>query len=82
MNRHLIKEMRQALEYTYFVEEVTDDYILVSLLESDPDKPICYFKVFGIKCPDCGSFLLFDMDKDNCICSNNECLYHKFIAKA
>lgn len=80
MNRFQIKEMRDALEYTYFVEEIADDYILVSLVDDKEDDK--QYKVFYLKCPDCGSFLLFDLDKDKCKCSNKECEYHAMIQKA
>lgn len=76
MNRFQIKEMRGNLEYTYFVHEVTDDYILVSHIDDEDDK--CY-RAYYQKCPECGAFLLFDLEDDNCLCSNKDCEFRKAI---
>lgn len=72
MDRHLIKDIRLQLEYRYFVEEVTDNYIV--FIKIDDENEVRY-KVFGIKCPECGAYLLFDMDIVGCQCSNDDCDY-------
>ncbi len=74
MDRLQIKDMRFGVEgQGYFVEQVKDDYIIVSNLD-DPDEGM--FLVYPEeKCPICGEYLVFSTEADRYMCSGRECLY-------
>ena len=71
MDRHLIKDIRLQLEYRYFVEEVTDNYIV--FIKIDDENEVRY-KVFGIKCPECGEPIIHEGGCDICkACGWSKC---------
>ena len=76
MDRFQIKEIRDLLEYNkngFFVEEVTDDYISATHLS---DKTNTLYKVFpNEKCPECGTYLIFNDETAEFLCLNKDCLY-------